>query len=141
MSIEARVRGMTCQGCEEVVESAVELADGVEAVDADRYDNVVTVEGDVDAEVVSEKIELAGYRVESAGTAPTEPEDDADGSVVVDEAIDEEFEADAAAGGMDDATADEGEVEPDAAAAIEEDEEVEEELEEIAEDLEDVDEA
>lgn len=67
MTVEARVRGMTCQGCEEVVETAVELVGAVESVDADRYDNVVRVEGPVEPELVADKIELAGYRVEDVG--------------------------------------------------------------------------
>ncbi|MFP4591563.1 MAG: heavy-metal-associated domain-containing protein [Halobacteriales archaeon] len=67
MTIEARVRGMTCQGCEEVVETAIELVDGVESVEADRYDNLVRVAGPVEPEAVADRIELAGYRVEDVG--------------------------------------------------------------------------
>ncbi|MFW6448615.1 MAG: heavy-metal-associated domain-containing protein [Halobacteriota archaeon] len=67
MTVEARVRGMTCQGCEEVVETAIDLVDAVESVQADRYDNIVRVEGSVEPEVVADKIEMAGYRVEDVG--------------------------------------------------------------------------
>lgn len=63
MATELSVSGMTCEGCEAVVEHAVELADGVESVTADRYDGTVSVEGPVERDVVAEKIGLAGYEV------------------------------------------------------------------------------
>lgn len=52
---------MTCQGCESVVETAIEMLDEVESVDADRYENVVTVVGDVTAEEIADKVSMAGY--------------------------------------------------------------------------------
>jgi len=61
MTTEITVEGMTCEGCEEVVEEALEMADGVESADADRYEDVATVEGDPDPAVVVEKVEMAGY--------------------------------------------------------------------------------
>lgn len=66
MTTELTVTGMTCQGCEAVVEEAVEMADGVESADADRYDDQVTVETseDVPPAVLAEKVELAGYTAE-----------------------------------------------------------------------------
>lgn len=63
MSIEMTVNGMTCQGCEDVVETAIKLVDGVEDVEADRYDNVAVVTGrsDVDEDAIAEKVRMAGY--------------------------------------------------------------------------------
>jgi len=63
MTTELTVSGMSCEGCEDVVEYAVELADGVDAASADRDSGVVTVEGSVDRETVAEKIRMAGYGV------------------------------------------------------------------------------
>lgn len=64
MSTELTVSGMTCEGCEEVVEYAAELADGVESAEADRYEGRLTVEGTVTRATVVEKVRMAGYDVE-----------------------------------------------------------------------------
>lgn len=63
MTTELTVTGMTCQGCEEVVETAIGLVDGVESVDADRYEDVAVVEGrsDVNRDDLVEKVRMAGY--------------------------------------------------------------------------------
>ncbi len=65
MTEELTVHGMTCQGCEEVVETALEMADGVTAADADRYEDIAVVESAADAELdrdeLAAKVELAGY--------------------------------------------------------------------------------
>lgn len=86
-----RVTGMTCQGCEDVVETAVNLLDGVEEVDADRYADLVEAKGDVTVEMVAEKVEMAGYRAIGPAEADTASEDDgADDS----ESADDEQQAD-----------------------------------------------
>ncbi len=64
MSTELAVSGMTCEGCEAVVEYAAELADGVESAEADRYERRLSVDGTVDRETLVEKIRMAGYDVE-----------------------------------------------------------------------------
>lgn len=62
MTTEITVNGMTCEKCEEVVETALEMADGVESADADRYEQNATIEGTVDdLAVLVEKVEMAGY--------------------------------------------------------------------------------
>lgn len=61
MTLELPVSGMTCQGCEDIVEHAIGLADAVEEVEADRYDKVARIEGDPDVDAVIEKVRLAGY--------------------------------------------------------------------------------
>jgi copper chaperone CopZ len=64
MSTELTLSGMTCEGCEAVVEYAAELADGVESAEADRYDATLTFDGPADRAVVAEKVEMAGYGVD-----------------------------------------------------------------------------
>lgn len=63
MTTELTVTGMTCQGCEDVVETAIELLDGVETADADRYEDVAIIEArsDVSTEDMAEKVRMAGY--------------------------------------------------------------------------------
>ena len=64
MTIELTVKGMTCEGCEEVVEHALNMVDGVESADADRYEDVAVIEGEADRDVLIQKVELAGYEAE-----------------------------------------------------------------------------
>ncbi|MFT4891392.1 MAG: copper chaperone [Halobacteriales archaeon] len=64
MTTELTVNGMTCEGCEEVVEHALNMVDHVEDADADRYENVAVVEGDAERDVLIQKVELAGYEAE-----------------------------------------------------------------------------
>lgn len=66
MGTTLRVTGMTCDGCEEIVETALEMADGVESAAADRTANEATVEGDASTDTLVEKVRLAGYEAESA---------------------------------------------------------------------------
>ena len=66
MTVELTVAGMTCQGCESVVEHAVSFIEGVDTVEADRYGGVVVVEGtEIDEAAVAEKVEMAGYNAGS----------------------------------------------------------------------------
>lgn len=55
------VEGMSCSGCEQTVESALEELDGVASVTADSDANTVTVDEDVDVDAVVGAIEDAGY--------------------------------------------------------------------------------
>lgn len=66
MGTTLRVNGMTCEGCEDIVETALEMADGVESASADREANEATVEGDASTETLVEKVHLAGYDAEAA---------------------------------------------------------------------------
>jgi copper chaperone len=65
MAIDITVDDMTCDGCEDIVEDAVEGVSGVESVEADREDDVVTVEGDADQDDLVEAIDMAGYSAEA----------------------------------------------------------------------------
>jgi len=67
---EISVAGMSCDGCEEIVETALEDVGGVESADADQSSDVAVVEGDAATEELATAIEFAGY--ESAETAGTE---------------------------------------------------------------------
>ena len=60
------VEGMGCEGCEDIVENALEGVDGVEDADADEAEGVATVEGDADTESLLEAVEFAGYEAEIA---------------------------------------------------------------------------
>ena len=65
MATELTVQGMTCEGCEEIIEDAVENVSGVQGVEADRHDRTVTVEGDAETEDLVEAIDMAGYEAET----------------------------------------------------------------------------
>ena len=61
MTTELTVEEMTCEGCEGIVEDAVEEVDGVESAEADREADAVTVEGDADVEELVTAVDMAGY--------------------------------------------------------------------------------
>jgi len=61
MTMEITVEDMTCDGCEDIVEDAVEGVSGVEDADADREADLVTVDGDADRDDVLEAVDMAGY--------------------------------------------------------------------------------
>ena len=52
---------MGCDGCEDIVESALSDVDDVTDVTADQLDRTATVEGDADPEALVRSLELAGY--------------------------------------------------------------------------------
>jgi len=62
MAIEITVEDMTCEGCEDIVEDALEDVAGVQNAEADREDGVVTVEGDADVEALVDAVGRAGYQ-------------------------------------------------------------------------------
>ncbi|WP_353633588.1 heavy metal-associated domain-containing protein [Halobacterium sp. NMX12-1] len=66
MTTTLTVEGMGCEGCEDIVENALEGVDGVEDADADEADGVATVQGDADTEALLESVEFAGYEAEIA---------------------------------------------------------------------------
>ncbi|MFW6003030.1 MAG: heavy-metal-associated domain-containing protein [Halanaeroarchaeum sp.] len=88
MSITVTVTDMSCDGCEEIVEGAVEDVRGVESVEAEREAQTVTVEGDADVEAVKEAIDFAGY----TPTEETTTEDDGDEPAADSESSDESDE-------------------------------------------------
>lgn len=66
MGTTLRVTGMTCEGCEEVVETALQMAGDVESADADHETNEATVEGNPSVDELVEKVSLAGYDAQAA---------------------------------------------------------------------------
>ena len=61
MSTTLTVEGMSCEGCEQTVEDALEDVPGVTEATADNEDDAVTVEGDADADDLVAAVEDAGY--------------------------------------------------------------------------------
>jgi copper chaperone CopZ len=55
------VTGMSCGGCEQNVEEALEGVDGVTDATADRESDTATVEGDADTGALVAAVEEAGY--------------------------------------------------------------------------------
>jgi len=65
MSKTLSIDGMGCDGCEDIVESALGDVSGVSDVEADHESGEATVEGDEDEDELVRSVELAGYSVES----------------------------------------------------------------------------
>ena len=59
------VEGMSCEGCENAVEDALEGVDGVERAEADGESGSVRVEGDADTNALRQAIDDAGYTATS----------------------------------------------------------------------------
>ncbi|AOW80338.1 heavy metal transport/detoxification protein [Halodesulfurarchaeum formicicum] len=72
MSITLRVEDMSCDGCEDIVETALEEVSGVEEASADHEANTAVVEGDADVEDLLDAVDYAGY------SAEFQPEDETD---------------------------------------------------------------
>jgi len=66
MPTELTVEEMSCEGCEDIVEEAVEDVDGVESAEADREAATVTVEGDADVDELVTAVDMAGYQATEA---------------------------------------------------------------------------
>lgn len=67
MAQTLRVEGMSCEHCEQSVESALESVDGVTDTTVDRQAGVATVEGDADPPKLVDAVEDAGYSAQIAG--------------------------------------------------------------------------
>ena len=55
------VRGMSCSGCEEAVEEALERLPGVISASADHGTDSVEIEGDEDPSAIVAAVDEAGY--------------------------------------------------------------------------------
>ncbi|MDP7284449.1 MAG: heavy metal-associated domain-containing protein [Arenicellales bacterium] len=60
-TVQLTIGGMGCGGCASAVENAVKLVTGVESVAVDYATQTATVEGVIDAELLIQAIEDAGY--------------------------------------------------------------------------------
>lgn len=67
MATTLTVDGMSCEGCEEVVEGALEEVAGVESAEADRESGTATVEGDAEPDLLVEAVDFAGYDASPEG--------------------------------------------------------------------------
>jgi copper chaperone len=61
MGQQITVTGMSCGGCEQSVEAALEGVEGVESATADRDSDTATVEGNADTDALVAAVEDAGY--------------------------------------------------------------------------------
>ncbi|ELZ26798.1 Heavy metal transport/detoxification protein [Halosimplex carlsbadense 2-9-1] len=61
MARQITVTGMSCGGCEQSVEDALEAIGGVESATANRETETATVEGDADTDDLLAAVEDAGY--------------------------------------------------------------------------------
>ena len=61
MTRQITVTGMSCGGCEQNVEDALEGVPGVESATADRESDTATVEGEADTDALVAAVEDAGY--------------------------------------------------------------------------------
>jgi copper chaperone len=66
MSKTLSVEGMGCDGCEDIVESALTDVAGVEDADADHEAGEATVEGDANTDALLRSVDLAGYDADLA---------------------------------------------------------------------------
>ena len=58
-----KVEGMVCNGCENRVMNALKTLEGVSEVEGSFQTGIVTVKGNVEQEVLEEKIETIGFTV------------------------------------------------------------------------------
>ena len=65
MPTTLRVPDMSCDGCEDIVQTALEEVSGVESATADHEDGTAVVEGDANEQDLLDAVEYAGYSVES----------------------------------------------------------------------------
>lgn len=63
------VTGMGCEGCEDIVQTAVTEVRGVDDATADHENGVVEYDGDADRDSLVEAIGFAGYDVPEADAA------------------------------------------------------------------------
>jgi copper chaperone CopZ len=66
MSITLRVEDMSCEGCEDIVENALEEVSNVESAEADEEAGTAVVEGDADLQNLLDAVDHAGYAAEPA---------------------------------------------------------------------------
>jgi len=66
-TITLSVQGMSCDGCEEIVEDSLEEVSGVEDAEADHEEDRATVEGDADPDALVEAVDFAGYEASAGG--------------------------------------------------------------------------
>ena len=78
MSTTLRVDDMSCEGCEDIIETALEEVSGVDSVAADNEAGTVSVEGSADQEDLIDAVDYAGYSAEIADENEVSTEADED---------------------------------------------------------------
>lgn len=73
MPITLSVPEMTCEGCEEIIETAANEVSGVKSATADRHEGTVAIAGDPNVSNVIQAMDFAGYDAELV-----EPEGDSE---------------------------------------------------------------
>jgi len=94
MATTISVTGMSCDGCEDIVEGALEDVSGVESAEADQHENTATVEGDADVDDLIEAVDTAGYEGAPGSDDEEADEDEEEAEAEEAEEDDEETEAD-----------------------------------------------
>lgn len=63
--IKINVKGMVCNGCENRIKNALKTINGIDEVDADYKEGIVTIKtnSDLDKNIIYEKIEDLGFEV------------------------------------------------------------------------------
>jgi copper chaperone CopZ len=69
MPITLAVADMSCDGCEDIIETALEEVRGVESASADHEDGTAVVEGDPEIQDLLDAVEYAGYSAEESADA------------------------------------------------------------------------
>lgn len=61
VTVELVVRDLTCEGCEQIVQSALSDVEGVDDSEVDHTTDTATVEGTADVDDLVQAVEMAGY--------------------------------------------------------------------------------
>lgn len=61
MKQEIQVENVKCDGCVKSIQSALMETPGVEKVEVDKQTGIVTIEGNVDRELLTAELSKAGY--------------------------------------------------------------------------------
>ena len=69
MSTTLQVDDMSCDGCEDIVETALEEVSGVESAEADHEAGTAVVEGTAEHTALTDAVDHAGYSAEVAEDA------------------------------------------------------------------------
>ncbi|MFW6004188.1 MAG: heavy-metal-associated domain-containing protein [Halodesulfurarchaeum sp.] len=77
MSITLRVPDMSCDGCEDIVQNALEEVSGVESATADHEAGTAIVEGEAPTGDLVDAVDYAGYSAEEVSESEVEPADSA----------------------------------------------------------------
>lgn len=74
MPTTLRVGDMSCDGCEDIVQTSLEEVSGVESASADHEAGTAVVEGDPALEDLIDAVDHAGYSAETVSAAEAETE-------------------------------------------------------------------